>query len=72
MPPLEEARYAADRIPGATLKVLGIAMVTNFAAGLGTEPLTHTQTMRAAAASIVPLTRVLVKLFENGVPERRT
>ena len=47
------------------LRVLGIAMVTNFAAGLGTEPLTHTQTMRAAAASIVPLTRVLVKLFEN-------
>jgi purine-nucleoside phosphorylase len=53
------------------LKVLGIAMVTNFAAGLGTEPLTHTQTMRAAAASIVPLTRVLVKLFENSAPERR-
>jgi purine-nucleoside phosphorylase len=53
------------------LKVLGIAMVTNFAAGLGIEPLTHTQTMRAAAASIVPLTRVLVKLFENSAPERR-
>jgi purine-nucleoside phosphorylase len=53
------------------LKVLGVAMVTNFAAGLAAEPLSHAQTMRAAAASIVPLTRVLVKLLENGTQERR-
>jgi purine-nucleoside phosphorylase len=53
------------------LKVLGVSMVTNFAAGLAAEPLSHGQTMRAAAASIVPLTRVLVRLFENGALERR-
>jgi purine-nucleoside phosphorylase len=54
------------------LRVLAISMVTNFAAGLNTEPLSHNQTMRSAAASIVPLTRVLVKLFEIWVLERRT
>jgi purine-nucleoside phosphorylase len=53
------------------LRVLAVSMVTNFAAGLSEGALTHEQTMRAAAASIVPLTRVLVKLFEIGVLERR-
>jgi purine-nucleoside phosphorylase len=53
------------------LRVLAVSMVTNLAAGLSTEPLTHAQTMRAAAASIVPLTRVLVKMFEIWVLERR-
>jgi len=45
------------------LRVLAVSMVTNFAAGLTSEPLNHAQTMRAAAASIVPLTAVLVRLF---------
>jgi purine-nucleoside phosphorylase len=53
------------------LRVLAVSMVTNFAAGLNAEPLSHNQTMRSAAASIVPLTRVLVKLFEIWVLERR-
>jgi len=53
------------------MRVLAVSMVTNFAAGLNAEPLSHAQTMRAAAASIVPLTRVLVKLFEIWVLERR-
>jgi hypothetical protein len=46
-------------------------MVTNFAAGLSEGPISHEQTMRAAAASIVPLTRVLVKLFDMWLLERR-
>ena len=53
------------------LRVLAVSMVTNFAAGLNEGPLSHEQTMRAAAASIVPLTRVLVKLFDMWVLERR-
>src|ERR687887_584359 len=53
------------------LRVLAISMVTNFAAGLSSDPLSHAQTMRAAAASIVPLTRVLLKFFEMWVLERR-
>jgi purine-nucleoside phosphorylase len=53
------------------LRVLAVSMVTNFAAGLSEGPLSHDQTMRAAAASIVPLTRVLVKMFEIWVLERR-
>ena len=53
------------------LRVLAISMVTNLAAGLSADPLGHAQTMRAAAASIVPLTRVLLKFFEMSVPERR-
>jgi purine-nucleoside phosphorylase len=53
------------------LRVLAISMVTNLAAGLSPDPLGHAQTMRAAAASIVPLTRVLLKFFEMSAPERR-
>jgi purine-nucleoside phosphorylase len=53
------------------LRVLAISMVTNFAAGLSAEPLSHAQTMRVAAASIVPLTRVLLKFFEIWSPDRR-
>ena len=53
------------------LRVLAVSMVTNFAAGLSTEPLNHAQTMRAAAASIVPLTRVLLKFLEIWALDRR-
>src|SRR5262245_18998830 len=53
------------------LRVLAVAMVTNFAAGLTNEPLNHAQTMRAAAASIVPLTSVLVRFVAAWTLERR-
>jgi len=53
------------------LRVLAVSMVTNFAAGLTSEPLHHTQTMRAAAASIVPLTNVLVRFFAAWTLELR-
>jgi purine-nucleoside phosphorylase len=53
------------------LRVLAVSMVTNFAAGLNEDPISHEQTMRAAAASIVPLTRVLMKLFDAWMLERR-
>ena len=53
------------------LRVLAVAMVTNFSAGLGDEPLGREHTMRVAAASIVPLTRVLVKFFEIWVLDSR-
>jgi purine-nucleoside phosphorylase len=46
------------------LRVLGISMITNFSAGLRTERLAREQTLRAAAASIVPLTRVLTRFLE--------
>jgi purine-nucleoside phosphorylase len=52
------------------LRVLAVSMVTNLAAGLSQQALTHTQTMSAAAASIVPLTRALVRLFEGWRSER--
>lgn len=53
------------------LRVLAVSMVTNFAAGLTSEPLNHAQTMRAAAAAIVPLTGVLIKLFAGWTAELR-
>ena len=53
------------------LRVLAVSMVTNFAAGLTSEPLNHARTMRAAAASIVPLTAVLVRLFGTWTLELR-
>jgi purine-nucleoside phosphorylase len=52
------------------LKVLAVSMVTNHAAGIHPEPLNHEQTMRAAAASIIPLTRVLLRFFDIWVLER--
>ena len=53
------------------LRVLAVSMVTNFAAGLTAEPLNHAHTMRAAAASIVPLTDALVKFFAGWARELR-
>jgi purine-nucleoside phosphorylase len=56
------------------LRVLAISMVTNFSAGLRTERLVRDQTLRAAAASIVPLTRVLsrfLELWTLEAPKRR-
>lgn len=53
------------------LRVLAISMVTNLAAGLDHEPLSHEQTMRVAAAEIATLTRILVRFFEIWVLDRR-
>jgi purine-nucleoside phosphorylase len=53
------------------LRVLALAMVTNFAAGLRPEPLTSEQRMRAGAASVASLTRVLAKFFQIWVLESR-
>ncbi len=52
------------------LRVLAVAMVTNFAAGMADQPLGHEQTMRVAGATIVPLTRMLLKFFNIWVVER--
>jgi purine-nucleoside phosphorylase len=45
------------------MRVLAISMVTNYAAGVGDAPAGR-DTMRVAGASIVPLTRVLLKFLE--------
>jgi purine-nucleoside phosphorylase len=49
------------------LRVLAVSMVTNFASGVRVEQLDRDQTMRVAGATIVSLTRVLVKFFDIWV-----
>jgi purine-nucleoside phosphorylase len=49
------------------LRVLAISMVTNFATGVRVEHLERDNTMRVAGATILSLTRVLVKFFEIWV-----
>lgn len=44
------------------LRVAGISVITNFAAGVGTEPLSHGQTMRAATAAARSV-RVLIEAY---------
>ncbi len=56
------------------LRVLAISMVTNFASGIRVDQVERDQTMRVAGATILSLTRVLVKFFEIwvvGSPVRR-
>lgn len=53
------------------LRLLGLAMVTNYAAGLQAEPVTSELRMRAAAASASSLSRVLGKFFEIWMVESR-
>jgi len=53
------------------LRVLAIAMVTNFAAGMNQEELGRAQNTRVAGASTTSLTRVLAKLFERWVIDMR-
>jgi purine-nucleoside phosphorylase len=53
------------------LRVLSIAMVTNYAAGVGGEPMSREHTMRVAGAAIVPLTRVLAKFFDIWLLDSR-
>jgi purine-nucleoside phosphorylase len=45
------------------LRVLAISMVTNFASGVRVEP-SERDTMRVAGATMLSLTRILVKFFE--------
>ncbi len=54
------------------LRVLAVSMVTNYASGLADTPLGHAQTLRVTSASIVPLTRVLLRFFEIWVLESRS
>jgi purine-nucleoside phosphorylase len=53
------------------LRVLAVAMVTNYAAGLADAPLGQEQTMRVTSVSIWPLTRMLLRFFEIWVLESR-
>jgi purine-nucleoside phosphorylase len=53
------------------LRVLALATVTNFAAGLSTETLGREQSMRVSTAAAATLIRVLVKFFEMWVLEAR-
>lgn len=56
------------------LRVLALSMVTNFAAGIRPEHVERDDRMRVAGATIMSLTRVLVKFFEIwvvGSPLRR-
>ncbi len=56
------------------LRVLAISMVTNFASGVRPEQVERDDRMRVAGATILSLTRVLVKFFEIwvvGSPMRR-
>ncbi len=56
------------------LRVLAISMVTNFATGVRAEQVEREDRMRVAGATVLSLTRVLVKFFEIwvvGSPLRR-
>ena len=56
------------------LRVLAISMVTNFAAGVRAEHVERDDRMRVAGATMLSLTRVLLKFFEIwvvGSPLRR-
>jgi purine-nucleoside phosphorylase len=53
------------------LRVLAVAMVTNFATGMSQDAIGQAQNMRVAAASATPLTRILAKLFERWVIDTR-
>ena len=56
------------------LRVLAISMVTNFAAGVRAEHVEREDRIRVAGATVLSLTRVLVKFFEIwvvGSPLRR-
>lgn len=54
------------------LRVLGVAVATNLAAGLRHEPMTREIQLRAAAASASSLSRVLGKFFEIWQVESRS
>ena len=47
------------------LKVLGLSIVTNLAAGLGQQPLSHAETLTQAAGAATTLQRLLTGLLEE-------
>jgi xanthosine phosphorylase len=47
------------------LKVVGLSIVTNLAAGLGDHPLSHAETLAQAASAVATLRRLLSGLFEE-------
>jgi xanthosine phosphorylase len=47
------------------LRVAAVSVITNLAAGLGSEPLSHAQTLTEAAHAGADLTRVLVRFLER-------
>jgi xanthosine phosphorylase len=49
----------------AGLKVLGLSIVTNFAAGLASHPLSHEETLTQAAGAAATLERLLRGLLED-------
>lgn len=53
------------------LRVLALGMVTNLAAGLRSEVLTHENRMRAGVAAAGAMARILAKFFEIWVVESR-
>jgi len=53
------------------LRVLALATVTNYAAGISTEMPSHDQAVRVSTAAAATLIRVLVKLFELWVLDAR-
>nr|WP_231639746.1 purine-nucleoside phosphorylase [Mycobacterium sp. Marseille-P9652] len=53
----------AARAAGA--EVLGVSLVTNMAAGIGGEPLSHAEVLRAGAASAARLGALLARIIER-------
>jgi len=53
------------------LRVLALATVTNYAAGISTEMPSHDHALRVSTAAAATLIRVLVKLFELWVLDAR-
>ncbi|HSA79647.1 MAG TPA: hypothetical protein VLE23_02415, partial [Geminicoccaceae bacterium] len=49
----------------AGLRVLGLSIVTNFAAGLAPHPLSHAETLTQAAGAAATLERLLRGLLED-------
>ena len=47
------------------LKVTAVSMITNLAAGMSAEPLSHDQTMRHASAAAHDVTRLLTAFLEE-------
>ena len=47
------------------LKVTAVSMITNLAAGMSNEALSHEQTMRAATGAAIDMTRLLSAYFEE-------
>ena len=51
------------------LKVTALSMITNLAAGMSDEPLSHDQTMRHATAAVGDMARLLTAFLEEIGPE---